>query len=1413
MSVGFGQPSSKSRTVRLFGREVDYKVRKIGDGFARPGKQQSSLQASSYMTYADSWYFRVLDSSYPTVYRNVIMAYVTVSILFTLITLPIAGTIGISVDDIESMKNANPNFSLSFSEKFSRALVFSVTHVVSMGYGQFYAYDWTRNEPHLGLFFLASFQQFTGLVINVLVFTILVTKIQHPTAAIVFAKRALVTTRNGQRVLLFRIGNLRCNHIYMPSVRLSVLKQELTREGENYMKWVPLQVTEIPVVTAVAVVEHKITEKSPLNTEIFPDGFCQEYLEDLANNHDLAISLTFMGTDGVYHDEISAAHRYFRDDIVFGRMRFADVMETVELGRPFVPSANVPILSQIPVIGSVITTGAGVLLTLGALAFPGHNQNIPPPKKRVIANFEKIGSMQEFDNDDEASEYYDDYGTSHAQPAALVDTNKVAPIMAENVSSPSDAGRVSTNAWGPWQKPPVIDPGFAVSRIVSNDTTMASATSSLTVPVSFPVFNCFGNTGESKDAPGTHQTLAAYNASLANPMWCVRDVGGTNWNGGHVSSNVDLYPSPCDWNMLQGYRELKLAKNSSAESHPYVVRNTPFGMALPMRDGEVGPETYCVGEYEHSCNYPECLRNPQPNVVYLFCGGNSRQPKEEDRDLGVATSSILGKGLLVKVCSVSGIVECVLKAAKIPHQMIVVDIENKPKWWTHTCPAGTTPSILYNGTYMSESADIIELLCRDFGESHMKRYLQLPLTEKSSLHQLQNPSGDIESQKSHHEPHDTAGTEERSAEQAADDGPKEDKELTFTEKFAELHRLKPMGLPLTKSIFGCTLGVLFMIVRAQQVLTEMPAAQEEEKQFQQQNPNQEVPKEIADKREKLRKFREDELPEKFKFTMTLFKEMDDQYKSKKGAQWLYGDRISLDDCVLLALMTILRNAIIAFYPMRDCGWPPVFSTDESELHGQDLYVAGMTAAGAVRKMLPPRRHKAFCLSLLDFPHLEKAINDFRATELGRIMQPAPRPPCFYVEVMKKKFAKMFGLNVPDDPDFQKPLWQGYQYMYFIQNKLVLPAFFFANRWLMEELKTIDTLRSQKSSDVISPKSGPSEIDLDTDKENPGSMARAIRDVAILPMSGSDGYPKAATTVCQSGIPPRLWPSSAVKSPHFWTDLMKLDPGAYCLIHREVLSCCIKLNDAFEGYCNTVASGVFDEKSFWQFVMGVDFQEFPMSADQPRLSGNISGAEAQHAVSVLPQKQPQTAPQNQVQPQEKDCHLSPLHKSGIQGSSGFPSQMPPGHYQLPVQQPFGIAEMLHTNQHYHHPHAISHLADRSSPMMSKQKGISVSQQAGSPELFTPNSMQQPSPTSMAPNSVTRQLYSGPMVSNSMQQLHPDPMVPDSVSQPQASLQRNSGSSQSSQNQNPRVPSKDIPSRRSSKQTIQRKNSIASASLCL
>jgi hypothetical protein len=182
--------------VRYTGFSLPFEFEEKISQFVRPSKGKSALQASrkGYISFADSWYFLLLDSSYKKMAFVVFCFYLIACIIFTLIAYPFTG-------QIQNATNPNKN---SEDLDWTVAIVFSVTHVITMGYGQFFPYNVDRATPELGLFALASCQQFAGILINVLVFTIVVTKIQHPTSAIIFSRKAILTKRNGVRVLLFR---------------------------------------------------------------------------------------------------------------------------------------------------------------------------------------------------------------------------------------------------------------------------------------------------------------------------------------------------------------------------------------------------------------------------------------------------------------------------------------------------------------------------------------------------------------------------------------------------------------------------------------------------------------------------------------------------------------------------------------------------------------------------------------------------------------------------------------------------------------------------------------------------------------------------------------------------------------------------------------------------------------------------------------------------------------------------------------------------------------------------------------------------------------------------------------------------------------------------------------------------------
>ena len=108
-------------------------------------------------------------------------------------------------------------------------------------------------------------QQICGIVLNVVMFTVVMTKFQHPAHDIVFAEKAVITNRHGVPHLLIRIGNQRCNLVYHPEAIISLLVPHKTPEGETFVQSHRLRVNLPGVISGTFTFAHAIDEGSPLH--------------------------------------------------------------------------------------------------------------------------------------------------------------------------------------------------------------------------------------------------------------------------------------------------------------------------------------------------------------------------------------------------------------------------------------------------------------------------------------------------------------------------------------------------------------------------------------------------------------------------------------------------------------------------------------------------------------------------------------------------------------------------------------------------------------------------------------------------------------------------------------------------------------------------------------------------------------------------------------------------------------------------------------------------------------------------------------------------------------------------------------------------------------------------------------------
>jgi inward rectifier potassium channel len=149
-------------------------------------------------------------------------------------------------------------------------------------------------------------------------------KFARPTARVLFADRAVIARRDGKPVLMVRVANERGNDVVEASARLTLLKDEVSAEGERMRRLYDLTLVRNvqPFFIISWTLMHVIDEQSPF--------FGKTAEEVVAADWRLTVNLT--GHDGTLSQTIYATHFYGAADIAFGS-RYVDVTQTLPDGR------------------------------------------------------------------------------------------------------------------------------------------------------------------------------------------------------------------------------------------------------------------------------------------------------------------------------------------------------------------------------------------------------------------------------------------------------------------------------------------------------------------------------------------------------------------------------------------------------------------------------------------------------------------------------------------------------------------------------------------------------------------------------------------------------------------------------------------------------------------------------------------------------------------------------------------------------------------------------------------------------------------------------------------------------------------------------------------------------------------------
>jgi inward rectifier potassium channel len=189
---------------------------------------------------------------------------------------------------------------------------FSVQTLGTIGYG---GMSPTTTAAHA----LVTVEALAGMLSTAMVTGLVFSKFARPTARVMFAKVAVVCDRAGTPNLMFRVANERRNHVVEATLKVALMRFEVTPEGERIRKVYDLDLSrsQSPVFVLTWTVMHPILPGTPLYGQT---------PESLAAN-ETEIVLTFTGLDETLSQTIHGRHSYLPDELRYGA-RFADVLGT-----------------------------------------------------------------------------------------------------------------------------------------------------------------------------------------------------------------------------------------------------------------------------------------------------------------------------------------------------------------------------------------------------------------------------------------------------------------------------------------------------------------------------------------------------------------------------------------------------------------------------------------------------------------------------------------------------------------------------------------------------------------------------------------------------------------------------------------------------------------------------------------------------------------------------------------------------------------------------------------------------------------------------------------------------------------------------------------------------------------------------
>jgi inward rectifier potassium channel len=266
---------------------------------ARPRQRIAIVKGQDASRYTD-FYHAVLTAPWWAFFAGLAGFFITINAVFATLYL-------FDPNALEHARHGN----------FWDAYLFSVETIGSINYTVFVPQTLYAN-------ILVSIEAFFGILTIALFTGIIFARFSRPFARVVFSKCALILPFDGVPTLMFRTANQRGNSVLDAEIRLSMARQQTTREGIVMRRFEDIKPSrERSSLFALSwTVMHRIDRSSPLY------GMTMEMMYE----QQVEIVCMLSGVDETLADRIYARHSYTPDDIVWDR-RFVDVISVDDHGH------------------------------------------------------------------------------------------------------------------------------------------------------------------------------------------------------------------------------------------------------------------------------------------------------------------------------------------------------------------------------------------------------------------------------------------------------------------------------------------------------------------------------------------------------------------------------------------------------------------------------------------------------------------------------------------------------------------------------------------------------------------------------------------------------------------------------------------------------------------------------------------------------------------------------------------------------------------------------------------------------------------------------------------------------------------------------------------------------------------------